>query len=71
MNTIIKKEISGMSIDEKIHLVEDIWDMIADSEEELSLTPSQKIELDKRLENYCSEPDSGMSWDKLKKELLI
>jgi len=35
MNAVIKQEISNMTIEEKILLVEDLWDTIAASNEDL------------------------------------
>ena len=41
-----------LSIDERIQLVEDLWDSIADDQEALLLSDEQKAELDRRLDDY-------------------
>jgi putative addiction module component (TIGR02574 family) len=41
-----------LPLDERIRLVEDLWDSIAADQKALSLTPAQKTELDRRLEAY-------------------
>lgn len=44
--------IRDLSIDERLKLVEDIWDSIAEDQEALRLTDEQRSELDARLERY-------------------
>ena len=44
----IKAEINQLEFSEKLTLVEEIWDPIAQSNQELSLSQWQKQELDKR-----------------------
>ena len=41
-----------LSITERIQLVEDLWDSIADDQEALSLSEEQRAELDRRLDAY-------------------
>ena len=63
-------EILELSVAEKIQIVEDIWDSIVQSPECLSLSDAEKKELDKRLENYRQNPDDGIEWETLKKNIL-
>ena len=44
--------IQGLSLEERLKLVEDIWDSIATEQEALSLTSEQRRELDRRLKAY-------------------
>lgn len=53
-------EILQLSVAERVQIVEDIWDSIANTPEELPLSESEKVELDKRLENYRQNPDEGL-----------
>ena len=46
------EQIKKLSIPERILIVEDIWDSIALSNDELSLTKDQKAELNHRLNDY-------------------
>ena len=48
----MKMELHNLSIDERIRLVEDIWDSIAADQGVLPLTDEQKAELDQRLDIY-------------------
>ncbi len=46
-------------LDERIRLVEDLWDSIAVEQEALSLTDEQKAELDRRLDAYEVDRNPG------------
>ena len=43
-------DLRTLSIDERMQLVEDIWDSIAADQATLPLTDEQKVELDRRLD---------------------
>jgi putative addiction module component (TIGR02574 family) len=45
-------------VDERIKLVEDLWDSIAADQGALPITPDQKIELDRRLSAYAVAEES-------------
>ncbi len=50
----IKQEISKLNLAEKLLLVEDVWDSIAQSNSELPMPEWQKRELDKRYKEFKS-----------------
>lgn len=50
----IVKEIDNLDLSDKLLLVEDIWDSIARSNDELPLPEWQVSELDKRYVEYCN-----------------
>jgi putative addiction module component (TIGR02574 family) len=62
-------EILQLSVAERIQIVEDIWDSISESPESLELSEAEKSELDKRLESYQQNPNEGIEWETLKKNL--
>jgi putative addiction module component (TIGR02574 family) len=62
MNAIRRSDIVSLSVPERILLVEDIWDSIAEVPESLPLTDAQKAELDRRLEAYHRSPNKGSPW---------
>ncbi len=62
-------EILQLSVAERVQIVEDIWDSIGKNPEELALSEIEKIELDKRLESYRQNPNEGIEWETLKKNL--
>ena len=55
MNANLRK----LPLDERIRLVEDLWDSIAADQGSLPLTPDQRAELDRRLDAYESDGDAG------------
>lgn len=59
MSRLAKEDILNLSLSERIQLVEDIWDSIAEVPEAVTLTDDQKRELDKRLDAYRLNPSEG------------
>lgn len=49
----------ALPIDERIQLVEDIWDSIAADQAALPMTDEQRAELDRRLDAYESDGIKG------------
>ena len=53
-------EIKKLSISERILLVEEIWDGIVDADgDALSLSETQRAELDRRIDAYREQPEAG------------
>lgn len=52
-------KLQDLPIDERIRLVEDLWDSIAAEQKALPLTPEQKAELDRRLDAYAVDGNRG------------
>ncbi len=48
-----------LPLEERIRLVEDIWDSIAAEQQAMPLTPAQKAELDRRLDAYEVDKNRG------------
>ena len=62
-------EILQLSVAERIQIVEDIWDSILESPQSLTLSDAETAKLDKRLESYNQNPNEGIEWETLKKNL--
>ena len=58
-----------LSLNERIQLVQDIWDSIADESEGSGVPPWQQQWLDRRLEDVEKTPHDVMSWEDARKEL--
>ena len=52
-------ELRRLPIDQRIRLVEDLWDSIAAEQEALPLSKAQRAELDRRLDSYESDGSQG------------
>ena len=61
--------INHLSLEDKILLVEEIWDSIAAEAGSLEVPQSHKDGLDRRLSGYIDEPHSGSSWEDVKTRL--
>lgn len=59
-------EIEGLSIPEKILLVEDLWDNIVADKSNVPIPDSHLEELDKRLKRYQSHPGRLLSFEELR-----
>jgi len=70
MKPITANDVLGLSIPERIRLVGDIWDTIAEVPETLELTDSQRQELDRRLAAYHKNPNEGSPWSEVKARIL-
>lgn len=62
MNPVSKADILKLSVSERILLVEDIWDSIAEAPEQVALSETQARELETRLDAYRSDPSQGSPW---------
>ncbi|MBF0491811.1 MAG: addiction module protein [Deltaproteobacteria bacterium] len=61
--------LENLSTAEKIQLVEDLWDEIAEHSEEFPLSASQKEELDRRIAEHEMYPEEGSSWEEVKQRI--
>jgi putative addiction module component (TIGR02574 family) len=70
MTTGLLKQAAKLPVPDRIKLVEDIWDSIADDSDAFLLTSAQKGELDRRLELIKKKPGRGIPWEDAKKQIL-
>jgi putative addiction module component (TIGR02574 family) len=64
-------DILDLSIAERIELVQEIWDTIADAPDEFALTQEQERDLDERFTKLREIPTSGASWEEVKASLKL
>ena len=60
--------INKMSIDDRITLIEEIWDSVMAEQEETPLTEAQKAELDRRMVAYEENPANAQGLTEIKQE---
>ncbi|HEV2803617.1 MAG TPA: addiction module protein [Chthoniobacterales bacterium] len=70
MSRVSVADVLELSVSERIQLVEEIWDSIAAVPQATPLTPAQREELGRRLEDYRLHPDEGSPWDEVRSRLL-
>jgi len=70
---MLTENIKMLSKSEKLLLVGELWDDIADTPEEVPLTKAQEQHLDERYQQFCKNPEEGEPWavvkDRIKKML--
>lgn len=67
MKKLTATEIAQIPINERVQLVEDIWDSIADTPEQVNVPEWHKQELDKRISSSTTE--GGSSWQEVKSRI--
>lgn len=70
MKPITAADIAEMSVQDRIQLVEDIWDSIAELPDSVEIPAWHKAELEKRLTAYHADPTQGSPWQDVKKRIL-
>jgi len=58
--------IDQLPVEERLVLVEDVWDSIASEHATLPLTDAQRTELERRIADHEASPDDVVSWDDIK-----
>lgn len=69
MNNILLADILELPVQERICLVELIWDSVAAESEEVKISSALKVELEARLAEFEANPEAGYSWDQVKSRL--
>lgn len=64
-----REDIQKLSIPERIQLVEDIWDSIAEASELLPVTDAQRKDLDRRREEYRKNLTDTRTWSEVRERL--
>jgi len=62
-------QVFELTLSEKLQLLEDLWDSIAQVPEQIPVFDWQKEELAKRKAAYSQKPNSGSSWEEAKERI--
>ncbi len=57
--------LKDLSVAERILYVEEIWDSIAVDQKAVEITEAQRQELDQRLSNHETNPDTVFTWEEI------
>ncbi|MGH8118076.1 MAG: addiction module protein [Rhodanobacteraceae bacterium] len=66
----IPENIKNLPVSERIQLVEDIWDSIADDAVALELSDADRQELQRRLAAHRSDASGDIPWDEVRQSLF-
>ena len=69
MGKVARKDILALSTAERIELIGEIWDSMAETPDAIELTKTQKAELDRRLDAYRNDPGAGAPWPVVRNRL--
>lgn len=69
MNNLSIADILELPLQERIRLVELIWDSIAAVPDAVEISPALKAELEARRMEFEANPEAGYSWDQVKARL--
>ena len=64
--TLTALGIDKMSVEERIALVQEIWDTIADEKEVPGPREAQKIDLQRRVAELDANPSNVLTWEEIK-----
>lgn len=62
-------EILRLSVDQRIDIVQAIWDSVAADTDAVPLTPEQAEELDRRLAEHERNPNDVVEWSEAEKRI--
>ena len=62
-------DINRLSRDERLDLIQELWDSLAPAQDELALTEAQRSELDRRLDEMDADNTLGIPWDQVLKQI--
>ena len=69
MNKFSVADILELPVQERIQMVEMIWESIAAFPQAIEVSPELKTDLDARLADFERNPEAGYSWDQVKAHL--
>jgi putative addiction module component (TIGR02574 family) len=68
LKTVID-EVGSWPVEDRLRLIEEVWDSIAAAPEAVVLTETQKQDLERRLDLYRDNPKAGSPWEEVKARL--
>ena len=63
-------EVDRWPVEDRIRLVQEIWDRLVDQGHEPDLNDELKAELDRRLEAHRANPRAAIPWERMEAEAL-
>ncbi len=63
-------EVDTWPIDDRIRLVQEVWDRLADQGHEPELSDAMREEIDRRLAAHAANPEAAIPWEQVEAEAL-
>jgi putative addiction module component (TIGR02574 family) len=70
MNHQLLQQTRLLSPQDRMQLMEALWDQFSENESDMPLTAAQKRELDRRATDADSHPEKLLSWDEVRSQAL-
>jgi len=61
--------IDRLTRDERLELIEQLWDSLGETSDEIALTDAQRNELDRRLDEMDRDDSLGIPWDEVARQI--
>ena len=61
--------IEDMSTEERLRLLEELWNSLSQRPENIPLTPEQREELDRRLDDLDRQGPVGIPWEEVLRQI--
>jgi putative addiction module component (TIGR02574 family) len=62
-------EIDELTADERLRLIEDLWESLRQKPQSVPLAKAQREELDRRLDELENDGPSGIAWDEVVRQI--
>ena len=62
-------EIDELTADERLRLIEDLWESLRQKPQSVPLAKAQRKELDRRLDELENDGPSGIAWDEVVRQI--
>lgn len=62
-------QLRELPVEDRLQIVGDLWDSIAEDSSTIKLTPAQISELDRRLDDLEKNPNEGRAWDEVRADI--
>jgi putative addiction module component (TIGR02574 family) len=69
MSELERFGLDRLTVDERISLIDALWESIEDEAADDGLTPEQREDLDRRMNAYEANPKCGSNWEEVKARL--
>jgi len=65
----VMKEVGQWTVEERLRLIEEVWETLSDHPEEIVLSEAHQRDLQRRLDAYRDNPKAGSPWEEVEARL--
>jgi len=69
MGEIKIADIKAMTVEQRLDLIEQVWDTLVETPDAIPVPDWHKDALEKRLQAFEENPEAGASWDEVEKRV--